>query len=299
MNQQPIKTNDLNKTTDWENKLSELAVKDVADSPPNAAHARLTSIDGTGTATLASQLKKGDGNDDTYGGFALILKDDTKFEQFEWLQFVARQLVVGGVQKTGDLVNKVNTTSYQLVDSATEITDYASPNPSPPNWASCWSVDSFTTHKSNPFFRYSYEYAISSAHKLTAIMDAPTILVGKSAPFVPKDDYQDLPGNPVAMRKELGFSEGTSRVYFTDYLMKKKDGRWHIYARFDFSLTWEDAKSKDKNKEKSNFKFRTLSATETTSMLPCHMQALSHTTTPGKKDLTPQQPWLEFRNSIE
>ncbi|CAM1510734.1 Fc.00g082470.m01.CDS01 [Cosmosporella sp. VM-42] len=280
-------------TAEWGNKLAELVVQEVEAPPPaeNAVIARLTDIDGTGIAALVSKLAQAA---QTYGGFALILKHDTKYKDFEWLQFITRQLVVDGAAKTGNLVIKTNTTSYQLVNSAAEITDYAfAPGSEPSNWNTCWKVDSIILPFPKPFFRSGYEYAISDAHNLTAILDAPGIMVGKKLTNAEKSLYEDVPDGLVAMKDELGTGGGISRAYFSDYLVKKVDGKWRIYARFDFSLTW-NARDADKN----SFTLRSLRNTTTTSLLDCHMAALMHKTTPGKPGKESKEPWKDFRDSI-
>ncbi|KAM0249526.1 hypothetical protein ACHAQJ_009032 [Trichoderma viride] len=294
-----------NLTKDWESKLAELVVKEVAAE--NVVNARLTDIDGTGIATLVSKLTQ---DSKTYGGFALILQDKKKYKDFEWLQFITRQLVVDNVAKTGNLVIKANTTSYQLVESAAEITDYAFVSGSKPsNWDTCWKVDStILPQDKQPFFREGYEYAISDAHNLTAILDAPAIMVGIKPIDKLKYLYEDLPDDLVEMKSALGTGEGISRAYFSDYLVKKVGGEWHIYARFDFSLTWKAG-----DKDRKNFTLRSLKTTKTTSLLDCHMKALKHRTRPpppaaaasskpAKESSEPakesREPWKDFHDSI-
>ncbi|KAF7555598.1 hypothetical protein G7Z17_g2056 [Cylindrodendrum hubeiense] len=285
----------INHTADWGNKLAELVVQQVSAPPPaqNAINAQLTGIDGTGIATLASKLAQAT---KTYGGFALILKHDPEYKDFEWLQFITRQLVADGAAITGNLVIKTNTSSYQLVNSAASITDYAFASGSgPSNWNTCWKVDSTILPTPKPFFRDGYEYAISDADKLTAILDAPGIMVGKKYPQtdVERRSYEDLPGNLVVMKDALGSREGISRAYFSDYLVKKVGEEFRICARFDFSLTW-NAKDADKN----NFTLSSLGTTTTTSLLDCHKAALMHKTTPGNTSKVPQEPWKDFRDKI-
>ncbi|KAK7397530.1 hypothetical protein QQX98_013100 [Neonectria punicea] len=280
-------------TTEWGNKLAELVVQEAAAPPPaeNAVNARLTDVDGTGIAALVSKLTQ---PAETYGGFALILKHDTSYKNFEWLQFITRQLVVDGAAITGNLVIKTNTTSYQLVNSAAEITDYAfAPGLEPSNWNTCWKVDSTILPFPKPFFRDGYEYAISDAHHLAAILDAPAIMVGKIPTNAAKSMYEDIPDDLVVMKDALGTGEGISRAYFSDYLVKKVDGKWRIYARFDFSLTWNA-----RDADKKNFTLRSLKTTTTTSLLDCHMAALMHKTTPGKPGTESKEPWKDFRGSI-
>ncbi|KAF4337731.1 hypothetical protein FBEOM_8399 [Fusarium beomiforme] len=268
-------------------KLAELVTQGVTNPPPaeNAVNARLTNIDGTGTAVLASKIN----TTKNYGGFALIFHDDPKYKDFKWLQFITRQLVVGGAAKTGNLVNKTNTPAYQLVNSAQEITDFTS-GAGVPNWNTCWGVDSGL---SKVFFADTYEYAISDAHKITAILDPPSVLMGKVPTRFDKDMYKDAPDGLVSMKTELGTSQGISRAYFSDYLVKVEGDRHRIYARFDFILTW-NAKESDKTK----FTLNSLAATETNSILDCHMAALRHITTPGKAGDAPQEPFRAFRESI-
>lgn len=289
-------------TAEWGDKLAELASLPAE----NVVHSRLTGIAGTGIATLVSKLKqdpkpshgsKPSQGPKAYGGFALTLTHDTEHKNFEWLQFITRQLVIGGAAKAGNLVMKTNTTSYQLVESEVEITDYAFATGSKPsNWNTCWKVDSSI---SKPFFRDVFEYAISDAHKLTAIMDNPSILIGKKLKPAEIHYYEDAPGNTVDMKDALGTGDGISRAYFSDYLVKKEaNGKWRIYARFDFSLTWK-AKDADKN----NFTLRSLSATTTTSLLDCHMDALNHKTikhvnVKGKPSTESTEPWKSFRDLI-
>lgn len=274
--------NDL--TAVWSGKLAELVGQEVANPPPaeNAVIAQITHIDGTGIATLVNKLTE---DAKKYGGFALILKHDPGFKGFQWLQFITRQLVVDGAAKTGNLVIKTNTTAYQLVNSAAEITSYDfAPEAKPSNWDTCWKVDS---NIKSPFFADAFEWAISDQDKVTAILDAPGILVGQIPfPFL-KKEYEDIPDGLVDMKKELGEGEGISRAYFSDYLVKTVDGKQHIHARFDFSVTWNA-----KEKERSNFTLRSLATTATTSLLDCHMAALNHTTTRGN------ETWKAFRESI-
>lgn len=283
----------INLTAEWGNKLAELVVEEVAASPPaaNAVNAQLTAIDGTGTATLVSKLTQAV---KPYGGFALVLKHGTEYKDFEWLQFITRQLVVDGAAITGNLVIKANTTSYQLVNSAAEITDYTfEPGSEPSNQNTCWKVDSTILPHPKPFFRDGYEYAISDAHNLTAILDAPAIMAGKNPTNAEKSMYEDVPDDLVVMKDALGTGEGISRAYFSDYLMKKINGKWHIYARFDFSLTW-----KSKDADKNNFTLRSLRTTKTTVLLDCHVAALMHKTTPGKTGAKSNEPWKNFRDLI-
>ncbi|UKZ74821.1 hypothetical protein TrVFT333_002491 [Trichoderma virens FT-333] len=282
-----------NITAEWGNKLAELAIQEVTVPLPteNAVNARLTDIDGTGTATLVSKLKQAA---KTYGGFALILKHDPDYKEFEWLQFITRQLVVDGAAITGNLVIKINTTSYQLVNSVEEITDYAfAPGSEPSNWNTCWKVDASILPFPKPFFREGYEYAISDAHNLTAILDAPAVLAGKIPTNAEKSMYEDVPSGLVVMKDALGTGEGISRAYFSDYLVKKVGDKWRIYARFDFSLTWNA-----RDTDKKNFTFHSLGTTTTASLLDCHMAALMHKTTPGKPGTESKEPWKEFRESI-
>lgn len=286
------------RTSDWGNKLAELVVQEVAAHPPaeNAVNARLTGIDGTGIATLVSKLTT---TSKSYGGFALIFKHGTKHEDFEWLQFITRQLVVKDKAITGNLVTKTNTTSFQLVDFPLEITDYDfAIGSEPPNWNTCWKVDSSIFSRPKPFYRQEYEYAISDGHKLTAIMDAPSVMVGKRPIETLKSSYHDLPDGLVVMEEKLGKdklrrSDGISRAYFSDYLAKRVGGKYQIYARFDFSLTWQT-----RDVDKSHFTLRSLGATKTSSLLECHMDALMHKTMPGDPNEAPKEPWEDFRGSI-
>lgn len=283
----------INHTSEWGNKLAELVVQEAAAHPPaeNAVHARLTDIDGTGIATLVSKLTEAP---KAYGGFALIFKHDKEHKDFEWLQFITRQLVVEDAAITGKLVMKTNTTSYQLVDSAAEIADYDFASGSqPPNWNACWKVDSTILPNPKPFFREAYEYAISDNHKLTAIMDAPGVMAGKKPTKGDKSSYEDVPDGLVVMKDELGAHEGISRAYFSDYLVKKVGGKYKIYARFDFSLTWQA-----RDMDKSNYALRSLRTTKTSSLLDCHMDALKHKTLPGSTSQPSKEPWKSFRGLI-
>jgi hypothetical protein len=142
----------MDKTAEWCDKLAELVAQEVVTPPPaeNTVNARLTGIDGTGIAALVSKLKQ---DTKTYDGFALVFQHDTNYQSFEWLQFITRQLVVDNTAKKGNLVVKTNTTSYQLVDSAAEITDYTFASGSKPaNWNTCWKVDSKILPNPKPFF---------------------------------------------------------------------------------------------------------------------------------------------------
>ncbi|PTB37464.1 uncharacterized protein TrAFT101_011182 [Trichoderma asperellum] len=281
-----------NLTKEWGDKLAQLVAQDVTNPPPaeNAVNAKLQNIDGTGVAALVSKLTQPTSK---YGGFALILQDDTEYKEFEWLQFITRQLVANGVAINGNLVIKTNTTSYQLVNSVDDITDYTFANGNEPsNWDTCWKVDSIIVPVPRPFFRDSYEYAISDPHKFTAILDAPGILTGKT-PTWDKSLYEDLPPNCVVMKDQLGTQQGISRAYFSDYLMKKDQNKWRVCARLDFSLTW-NAQDTDKN----NFTVRCISTTATTSLLDCHKAALMHKTVPGSPTKQPTEPWKTFRDSI-
>jgi hypothetical protein len=279
----------MDKTAEWCDKLAELVAQEVVTPPPaeNTVNARLTSIDGTGIAALVSKLKQ---DTKTYDGFALVFQHDTNYQSFEWLQFITRQLVVDNTAKKGNLVVKTNTTSYQLVDSAAEITDYTFASGSKPaNWNTCWKVDSKILPNPKPFFREAYEYAIIPEKKLTAILDAPSAMAGKIPLKVTERDYVDLPGDLVVMQDVLGSHEGISRAYFSDYLVKKDNDKWRIFARFDFNLTWNPV---TKDTEKKNFTLYSLKTTATTELLECHKNALLHKTTEGK------EPWKSFRDSI-
>ncbi|KAF9783047.1 hypothetical protein IL306_010589 [Fusarium sp. DS 682] len=271
-------------------KLAELVTQDVPDTPPaeNVVNARLTSIDGTGTAVLASKIKA----TEEYGGFALILQHDANYKDFEWLQFITRQLVVDGAAKTGSLLNKTFSPAYQLVNSVEEVTDFSSGSGAS-NWNTCWGVDSTLR---NPFYRTKYDYANSDTHKMIAILDAPSVLMGKVPTQTEKSMYQDAPDGLVNMEKERGEGSGVSRAYFSDYLVKKVDGGRHrIYARFDLTLTWNARESRN---GKKNFTLTSHPPVETNSLLNCHMAALSHITTPGKEGDAPQDPFQAFRQSI-
>ncbi|KAI1130955.1 hypothetical protein F5Y10DRAFT_99717 [Nemania abortiva] len=283
----------IDKTAEWGDKLAELVVREVVTPPPaeNAVNARLTGIDGTGIAALVSKLEQ---DAKAYDGFALVFQNAKDYQSFEWLQFITRQLVVNNISKKGNLIFATNTTSYQLVESAAEIIDYTFASGSKPaNWDTCWKVDSTIVPNPKPFFREAYEYAISPEKKLTAILDAPSVMTGKNPADNMKQYYEDIPGNLVVMKDALGSNEGISRAYFSDYLVKKvitKDGeKWQIFARFDFNLTWNPV-TKDTNRK--DFTLHSLKTTATTELLECHKTALLHKTT---KNI---QPWESFRNSI-
>ncbi|MCJ1396523.1 hypothetical protein MMC18_009414 [Xylographa bjoerkii] len=279
----------IDMTADWGDKLAELVAREVVTPPPaeNAVNARLTGIDDTGIAALVSKLKQ---DAKTYDGFALVFQHATNYQSFEWLQFITRQLVVDNTAKKGNLIFATNTTSYQLVDSAAEITDYGFASGSKPaNWNTCWKVDSTIVPNPKPFFREAYEYAISHEKKLTAILDAPSAMTGKNPPENMKQYYADIPGDLVVMKDALGSHEGISRAYFSDYLVKKDGDKWRIFARFDLNLTWNPV-TKDTNKK--NFTLHSLKTTATTELLECHKTALLHKTT---KDV---QPWKSFHDSI-
>jgi hypothetical protein len=275
----------LDKAEQWSAKLAELVAQEVVDPPPaeNAVNARLTGIDGNGTAALVSKLKQ---DAETYDGFALVFHHATNYKSFEWLQFITRQLVVEDTAKKGNLITSTNTTSYQLVDSPTEITDYTFASGSKPaNWDTCWKVDSTIIPEPRPFFREAYEFAISPGKTLTAILDAPSAMTGKKPPENQKRYYADIPDDLVVMKDELGSHEGVARAYFSDYLVKKDGYKWRIFARFDFNLTWDPA---TKNTNKKNFTLRALKSTATTELLECHKTALMHKV----------QPWKSFGDSV-
>ncbi|KAG5789185.1 hypothetical protein H9Q69_011766 [Fusarium xylarioides] len=271
-------------------KLAELVAQNVSSPLPaeNAINARLTGIDGTGAAVLASKIKT---TSKDFGGFALVLHDDAKYSDFYWLQFITRQLVVNNVAKTGNLVNKAVTPAYQLVNATGEVTDFAS-GTGAFNWNICWGVDSALN---KGFFADMHEYAFSDAHKITAVLDPPSVLMGKTpTSVIEKALYKDCPDGLVNMKNELGDDQGISRAYFSDYLLKKVDGdRYRIYARFDLTLTWNAREA-----DKKNFTLNTLASTETNTLLACHMAALQHITTPGKQGEAPDDSFRDFRNKI-
>ncbi|KAH7254249.1 uncharacterized protein BKA55DRAFT_510123 [Fusarium redolens] len=271
-------------------KFAELVADDVSDPPPaeNAVNAKLTSIDGTGTAVLASNLFIPE-DKQKYGGFALILKDDSKYDDFRWVQFITRQLVINGAAQTGSLSNKVNKPAYQLVNSTENITDFATGSGAP-NWNTCWGVDSALAQI---FFADTHEFVKSAPLKLNGIMDTPSVLIGKLPQPYDREYFLDAPSDLVDMKK-LATGPGTSRAYFSDYLVKKLDGSgYRIYARFDSSLTWNAGEV-----DKKNFEIRSLSSTATNAFLNCHRAALLHTTTPLKEGSVSQQPYADFLNSI-
>ncbi|KAF5664561.1 hypothetical protein FDENT_12814 [Fusarium denticulatum] len=277
----------LDRTELYADKLAELVTQNVSNPLPaeNAINARLTNIDGTGTAILASKIKT---TSNDFGGFALVIQDNAKYNGFYWLQFITRQLVVDNVAKTGSLVNKASTPAYQLVDATGEVTDFAS-GAGASNWNTCWGVDSALTRG---WFADTYEFAKSEDHKITAILDPPSVLMGK-IPGNFKKEYKDAPDGLVNMKTELGDSQGISRAYFSDYLLKKVDGdRYRIYARFDLTLTWNAREA-----DKKNFTLNTLASTETNALLACHMAALRHVTTPGDST-TGKESFESFRNKI-
>ncbi|CVK96836.1 uncharacterized protein FMAN_11158 [Fusarium mangiferae] len=274
----------IDRTDLYGDKLAELVVQDVSNPIPaeNAIHARLTGIDGTATAILASKIKTAT---DDFGGFALVVQDDTKYDDFYWLQFITRQLVVDNVAKTGNLVNKATTPAYQLVIATGEVTDFST-GAGASNWNTCWGVDSGLT---KGFFADTYEFAKSDAHKITAILDPPSVLMGKVPTDKEKAFYKDAPHGLVNMETELGDGQGISRAYFSDYLLKKANGdNYRVYARFDLTLTWNA-----REVGKKNFTLNTLASTGTNTILACHMAALRHTTTPGN-----EESFREFRSKI-
>jgi hypothetical protein len=277
-------------TTEYGDKLAELATQAVANPPPaeNAVHARLTDIDGTGNAALVSKVKQGANK---YEGFALVFKHDADSQRFEWLQFITRQLVVDHAAKTGNLIFQTGTVAYQLVDSADEITDYTLATGSQPaNWNTCWKVDSGA---GKALFRESYESVMNADKKVSAILDFPTSTAGTTPPENKsiRDLYIDLPGNMVNMKEWLGLQngDGIARAYFSDYLMKKDaDNKYHILARFDFNLTWNPVKTA----KKEDFTVHSVTTTPTTALLECHKAALLHKTTKDK------QPFKDFYDKI-
>ncbi|KAF5562415.1 hypothetical protein FNAPI_3195 [Fusarium napiforme] len=272
----------LDQTDLYGAKLAELVAQNVSNPLPaeNAINARLTGIDETGTAVLASKITTTTNN---FGGFALVLQDDEKYNDFYWLQFITRQLVVDKVDKvgkvdkvakTGDLVNKASTPAYQLVDATEEVTDFAS-GAGASNWNTCWGVDSGLT---KGWFGDTYEYAHSDDLKITAILDPPSVLMGKTPKSkTEKDLYRDCPDGLVNMKAQLGNDQGTSRAYFSDYLLKKENGdNYRVYARFDLTLTWNAREA-----DKKNFTLNALAATQTNTLLACHTAALQHRTNGG------------------
>ncbi|KAI1198523.1 hypothetical protein F5X97DRAFT_299381 [Nemania serpens] len=284
-------------TAEWGDKLAELVAKQVDPSPAtNAINARLTGIDGTGTAALVSKLKQ---DAKTYDGFALAFHHATNYQNFEWLQFITRQLVVDNAAVKGNLVFQANTVSYQLVDSAAEITDYAfAAGSKPANWDTCWKVDSGILPQPKPFFREQYEYAISPGKALTAILDAPTPMGGK---VVKEKDplYEDAPAGSVNMKDAMGSKQGVSRAYFSDYLVKKDGAKWRIVARFDFNLTWDPVTKDTGNASRGNFTLHSLKSTATTELLECHKGALRHKLTSSKPEKNNTEPWKSFYDSIQ
>ncbi|KAG9497536.1 hypothetical protein J7337_010397 [Fusarium musae] len=278
------------KTPLYGNKFAELIAQNVSDPLPaeNAVNAKLTSIDGNGTAALVSKLYV-PGDPKRYGGFGLIFRDDSTYDDFEWVQFVTRQLVINGTAQTGSLSNKTNKPAYQLVNSTENITDFATGSGAP-NWNTCWGVDS---KLSNVFFASTHEYVKDDALKVKGIMDTPSVLVGKIPKSYDRDSYLDAPDDLVDM-KVLATGPGTSRAYFSDYLVKKlDDGGRRIYARFDHSLTWSAGEG-----DKNNYEISSLRSTATNAFLDCHRAALQHSTRPLKAGNESQQPYLEFLNSI-
>jgi hypothetical protein len=298
-------------TETWGDKLAELVQLEVVTPPPaeNAVHARLTGIDGAGIAVLVSQLKKVDEKKDDkkkddnetvtkYDGFALVFQHEKNYKKFEWLQFITRQLVVDNTAKTGNLLGKTNTASYQLVNSTAEITDYTlARGPKPDNWNSCWNVDSRTA---KVFFRDTYEYAISHGKTLTAVLDAPSPMAGAIPMQSIINEYRDVPEGLVEMKVKLSTHKGISRAYFSDYLVKKDDKddtKYHIVARFDFNLTW-DPVTANSTKKNSTFTLSNPKSTVTTELLECHTAALLHKTTLKHNPTEEGQPWKSFHDSI-
>ncbi|KAK6538803.1 hypothetical protein TWF694_010368 [Orbilia ellipsospora] len=270
-------------------KLAELATHAVTNPTPeeNAVHARLAGIDGTGNAALVSRVKQGTNK---YDGFALVFTHDTKSQEFEWLQFITRQLVGDHGAIKGSLLLKVNTVAYELVDSADEITDYSlATGPKPANWDTCWKVDGGGT---KPFFRDSYEYAMSAEKSLSAILDFPASVTSKGKPLErDRASYIDLPLDKVVdMKGKLDeqTGNGIARAYFSDYLVKKHQDKYHILARFDFNLTWNPAKGATKK----DFTLHSVKTTMTTELLECHKAALLHETT------TKTRPFKSFYEKI-
>ncbi|KAL9572603.1 hypothetical protein ACKAV7_003436 [Fusarium commune] len=177
-----------------------------------------------------------------------------------------------------------------MVNSTEDITDFATSSGAP-NWNTCWGVDSNLT---DVFFAGTHEYVKSDALKVNGIMDTPSVFIGKIPKPWDRDSYQDAPDDLVDM-KELATGPGTSRAYFSDYLVKKKfDGGGHrIYARFDLSLTWNAGEG-----DKKNFELSSLNSTATNEFLNCHRAALQHKTRPLKEGSVSKQPYLDFLNSI-
>ncbi|KAF5977870.1 hypothetical protein FCOIX_6202 [Fusarium coicis] len=274
----------LDQTDLYGTKLAELVAQNVSNPLPaeNAINARLTGIDGTGIAVLASKITTATNN---FGGFALVLHDDAKYNDFYWLQFITRQLVVDNVAKTGKLVNKASTPAYELVDATGEVTDFAS-GAGASNWDTCWGVDSGLIRG---WFGDTYEYAHSDDLKITAILDPPSVLMGKTPQSeAEKALYKDCPNGLVNMKTQLGNDQGTSRAYFSDYLLKKENGdNYRVYARFDLTLTWNAREA-----DKKNFTLNSLAATETNTLLACHTAALRHRTSRG------DDSFQTFRNKI-
>jgi hypothetical protein len=262
-------------TATYGDKLEEVATQQVVSPPPdvNVVHACLPGIDGTGSAALVSRVKQGD---DKYEGFALVLKHDADVQNFEWLQFITRQLVSGNTAKTGSLVTQTNTVAYQLVDSADEIRDYTlTTGPKPSNWNTCWKVDASVK---KPFYGDVYEYAMSVEKGMSAILDSPSPTIGKIPPKIMEDEYNDLPLDVVDVKTWVD-SQGpnvTARAYFSDYLLKKDNqSKYRILARFDFYLTWNAAKSA----QKKDYTLRSVISTNSTTLLECHKAALLHKVT--------------------
>ena len=278
------------KSAEWAKTLEDLIGQPVQNPPPanNAVNARIPNIDGNGTAALVSNLNSGNRD---YQGFGLIFQHDPNYEDYDWLQFITRQLVVDGVAQEGNLVMQGPSAAYALVESPDEVTDYDFPpgTAKPANWDTCWKVDS-NIKKPDPFLRFSYESAVSEEKKLRAILDAPTVLTGKIPLKVELPYFEDVPEELVVMSKFLGKNkEGTSRAYFSDYLMKKEGENWRIIARVDFNQTWTHVKEDTK---RAPFELRSVKTTETSVLLDCHRAALLHTTT---KNI---QPWVAFNNKI-
>ncbi|KAF4954454.1 hypothetical protein FGADI_5233 [Fusarium gaditjirri] len=129
------------------------------------------------------------------------------------------------------------------------------------------------------------EFVKSNALKLNGIINTPSALI--NAP----DDLVEM--------KKLATGPGTSRAYFSDYLVKKFDEGGHrSYARFDHSLTWNNSTCNTSESKRGNFQSSSLSSTATNTFLDCHRAALQHSTMPLRQGLVPTQSYLAFFNSI-
>lgn len=277
----------INVTFKWGKHLQILAEKPKNTDPENRIVSKISNID-TGDCVLVSNLKQ-----DTrkYPGFALIFKHLSP-GNYQWLQFVTRQLVVNGNYRTGDLVTKINTQACKLVESKDKVCEYENTNKTISNWNACWKVDG---RINNPFFPDEYDFAQNE--NITAILCTPEVFVGRKPTHWESEIYQDLPPNPVNM-KDLLTDDCTaiSRAYFSDYLLRKgvgkSEGKWKICARFDFSLTWLLYNT---TPDKNAYQIECHFCDKTVTLLECHKKAWNRKTIPGDTTIAPAKPYPAFK----